>query len=75
MTACLCPDCSSSPAPTYTPEFRAAKEAEMVAAMPDQPARSAYLAGVEKARGAQASAELRAAARAVFEAMAKRRAA
>ena len=70
-TACLCPMCTPVPAPTYLEAWRAQCEARMVAAMPE--GRTAYLAGVEKSRGEQASAELRAAAKAVFEAMAKRR--
>ncbi len=51
MTACQCPQCSSTPAPTYTPEFREACRqrhvARLAAAVLDLPTldeRRAYLA-------------------------------
>ena len=75
MTACLCTDCTDTPAPTYLESWRAMCEARMVAALPDHEARAGYLAGVAKSRGTVASADLRAAAKAVFDAMRRRKAA
>lgn len=68
MTACLCPACTDTPAPTYTDEFRHACELAHVAALPSREARGRYLFGMEARRreilidGLRAIAEERAAA-------------
>lgn len=58
MISCQCPDCTTTPAPTYTPEFRHDCEVRYVAAIPSRDRRVAYLLGpkgVAERRGAAAA--------------------
>lgn len=60
---CLCPQCTSSPAHTYTPEYRMECEARMVCDMPTKERRAEYLALVERKRGPAGAEKLKAAVR------------
>lgn len=62
MSACLCSCCSTTPAPTYSEEHRAACEARWVSKKPRE-WRHEYYAGVEKFRGEPAAMALVAAVR------------
>ncbi len=54
---CLCPQCTSTPAPTYTAEHRAATLARHVLALP-KARREVFYAGVAKHRGEAAARKL-----------------
>jgi hypothetical protein len=56
MPKCLCPLCTSNPAPTYTPEFRLLCEARYIARFSTDAERREYLNDVSARRG-EASAE------------------
>lgn len=59
MSACLCPFCAATPAPTFTPEFRIACEARMVLGWPLETRRAYLAARPVQARRAELEAEMR----------------
>lgn len=57
MSACLCPQCTTTPAFTYTEEYRMQCEARAVLRR-RKPRRQWYLGEVQKARGQDAAVAL-----------------
>jgi hypothetical protein len=59
VTACLCPACTDTPAPTYTEAHRHACEVQMVVDMYGKAERTKYLVLVREHRGIDAAKRLR----------------